>query len=41
VPSCTAFAGKALGLKEHFKGVVPAAYRDAIDAIKQRLTEAK
>jgi len=37
VPSCTAFAGKALGLKEHFKGVVPENYKVAIDAIAARM----
>jgi 3-hydroxyisobutyrate dehydrogenase-like beta-hydroxyacid dehydrogenase len=32
---------EALGLKDHFKGVVPASYRDAIDAIEQKLAEKK
>jgi hypothetical protein len=30
---------EALGLKDHFKGVVPASYREAIDAIEQKLAE--
>lgn len=30
---------EALGLKDHFKGVVPASYRDTIDAIEQKLAE--
>ena len=30
---------EALGLKEHFAGVVPPTYKDAIDAIEQRLAE--
>jgi 3-hydroxyisobutyrate dehydrogenase-like beta-hydroxyacid dehydrogenase len=30
---------EALGLKEHFKGVVPASYKDAIDAIERKLAD--
>jgi 3-hydroxyisobutyrate dehydrogenase-like beta-hydroxyacid dehydrogenase len=32
---------EALGLKDHFKGVVPASYKDAIDAIELKLAEKK
>ena len=30
---------EALGLQEHFKGVVPPSYKEAIDAIEKKLTE--
>ena len=32
---------EALGLKDHFNGVVPATYKDAIDAIEQKMAERK
>ena len=32
---------EALGLKDHFKGVVPASYKEAFDAIEQKLAERK
>ena len=32
---------EALGLKDHFKGVVPPSYKEAFDAIEQKLTEQK
>ena len=30
-----------LGLKDHFKGVVPANYKEAIDAIVMKMAEMK